>query len=1115
MGGHASLSGGSVDKGESRVLEGIDAAVEVRDGRLWLTRFAGRGFNGPLAGSANLPLSWAEEYLPDGWHVDGAAASPKPAAFELSAEPEVKSLGSFLGASDPGRLGGSLRLRLTGVAAAPSVAAIDARLAVEPGTATMRGVSFTLPRAAEVRIKDGRAVAEGFTLTAPGTTASLSGTVGLAGDRPIDAHLSASGALGFLSAVVPGRLAGEFATTLSATGTAADPQVSGSLSLDGASWVWQEQRLAFRDWSGEAKFAADTLTISKLEGLANGGVASVSGGIQFGRRGGAGLHLRVRDAFAEVIKGLRSQADMDLTLAATDGGALLTGTVTVTSGAYREPITAMAKLFSSPRAAAAGAAAEPSVLGAIALDVELGASTPIVIENSAGRLDMMPNIKLQGSLAEPAILGTLDMIDDGRLTLRGRSFRLTEARVAFPGVGEPTVRLLGETRVGDYAVTMRTQGPVTNLEATYTSDPPLSQRDVQSLLVTGRTSDTTSTKSGENEQFVLGAASSDLLGLAGQMVGLESVQLGRGDFELGSSDVNPAMRLTVTKGISARTRLILSQDLDNNKLTWIVAVTPKRGFEVRVSQRDNVEEVVEFRQELSFGPGVAPPSAAGSRKRAKGPRVQSLEFTGDPAYPASDLASAVTLKPRKEFDSGTWQEDRARLEEFYRVRGYATARIVPERTVVEDGSVEQVQLRYRVDPGPRTVLSVSGIDLSDGDRRDLMRVWSASVLPEFLQDDMTRYLRDLLAGRGYLRPSISVTLDTQSPGVVRADVAVDPGQATGTRRLVIEGAHAVAEPALRSALEGSPALDKSWVDPAPLVDAISELYAARGYPSARVSADPLVFDGSVAERRLHVVEGPQAIVDGITLTGASDAMAAGAKAAIALQEGQPLLPGDEAAARGRLQRFYLDRGFRSTTVRSTATPGPDGRVALAFALTEGPVSIVSAVAVKGLDATRPSVADGAITLKPGEPAGQTAISATQQRLYGLGVFRSAEISIEPAVTAPAPDAAVEPVTMTVSLEESRRYQLRYGVQLSNEYGPVFENFSSAIGVAGDIRDRNFLGRAYTLGASARYEKNLQSARGQFSLPPLVNQRLFTNFFFTARSETDTSDQSATYTDKER
>ena len=36
---------------------------------------------------------------------------------------------------------------------------------------------------------------------------------------------------------------------------------------------------------------------------------------------------------------------------------------------------------------------------------------------------------------------------------------------------------------------------------------------------------------------------------------------------------------------------------------------------------------------------------------------------------------------------------------------------------------------------------------------------------------------------------------------------------------------------------------------------------------------------------------------------------------------------------------------------------------MTFVVTEGPVSIVSAVAVKGLDATRPSAADRAITLE--------------------------------------------------------------------------------------------------------------------------------------------------------
>jgi len=125
------------------------------------------------------------------------------------------------------------------------------------------------------------------------------------------------------------------------------------------------------------------------------------------------------------------------------------------------------------------------------------------------------------------------------------------------------------------------------------------------------------------------------------------------------------------------------------------------------------------------------------------------------------------------------------------------------------------------------------------------------------------------------------------------------------------------------------------------------------------------------------------------------------------------------------------------------------------------------------------------------------------------------VSFDPAPPAPAAAAGTVPVNMRVSLEEARRFQLRYGVHLSNEYGPVLEDFSSAVGVAADIRDRNFLGRAFGLGASGRLEKNLQSLRAQFSLPPLLDQRLQTSLYATARSETDTTEESVTYTDKER
>ncbi|HSP92305.1 MAG TPA: translocation/assembly module TamB domain-containing protein, partial [Vicinamibacterales bacterium] len=486
IGGQATLSAGSLSVAGSRVIDGVDAAVETRDGRLWLTRFAGRGFGGPLSASGDLPLNWVAEYLPAGWRLDQAPAAPKPAAFTLRAEPDLETLGAWLRPEEPRRITGGLTLQLSGTATAPAVEALDAQLVIEPGTVTIREVPFTLAREATVAIARGRATIDRVTITAPAATASAAGTVGLTGERPLDATVSVSGALGFLTSMLPGRLAGRVEADITATGTAAAPSLNGRLSLEDAVWVWPAQRLALRDWSGVVTLSSGTVAVERLTGHLNGGEAEVSGSLTFGGGGapGIGLRMTVRDAFAEVLEGFRSQADADLTLEAADEGARLTGTLTVTSGAYREPITAMARRFSAPRPATAPVRAGASPLGAVELDVRLTASTPIVIENSAGRIDLVPSMSVRGTLAEPVMFGTLDMVDDGRLTLMGRTFRLSEARVAFSGDGDPDVLIIGETRVGDYLVTLRAGGPVTDMEASYSSDPPLSERDLRSLLVT-------------------------------------------------------------------------------------------------------------------------------------------------------------------------------------------------------------------------------------------------------------------------------------------------------------------------------------------------------------------------------------------------------------------------------------------------------------------------------------------------------------------------------------------------------------------------------------------------------------------------------------------------------
>jgi outer membrane protein insertion porin family len=172
---------------------------------------------------------------------------------------------------------------------------------------------------------------------------------------------------------------------------------------------------------------------------------------------------------------------------------------------------------------------------------------------------------------------------------------------------------------------------------------------------------------------------------------------------------------------------------------------------------------------------------------------------------------------------------------------------------------------------------------------------------------------------------------------------------------------------------------------------------------------------------------------------------------------------------------------------------------------EGPLYVVSSVEIEGVQSTRPSLVSNAVQLTAGEPAGAAAAAATEKRLYELGTFRRADVRLEPH---PAPQSVqgVLPVTAIVSLEETRRFQLRYGVELSSEFTSALDQRTNAVGFAADIRDRNFLGRGMSLGGGLRYEPDLRSARTLFSVPTLRRRPIRTNLFVNVRGEEKRDDE---------
>ena len=242
----------------------------------------------------------------------------------------------------------------------------------------------------------------------------------------------------------------------------------------------------------------------------------------------------------------------------------------------------------------------------------------------------MPDLRLGGTIASPALSGRIDVADNGRVQLGGRAYRLRDSLLRFaPADGlAPTLDVLGETRIGDYDVTVRISGTPDRIETTFSSVPPLGERSWD-LIVTGRVDDQ-STQGKQSDNFAAAAAATDILGFAGKFVGLDSVRLGAADLDLVSEDVSTAQHLTVSKSLGSSFDLIFSDNLEDGSVTWVLVWKPTPRNEIRASSVEDGTRAIEFRRSFVFGPGSPAGAAGGRRSAAEPPRaiVDAVQITG-------------------------------------------------------------------------------------------------------------------------------------------------------------------------------------------------------------------------------------------------------------------------------------------------------------------------------------------------------------------------------------------------------------------------------------------------------------------------------------------------------
>ena len=1091
--------------------------ARVREGAIEISKAEGTVLGGPFAGSGSVPLSWV---LP-AWLVGAAPArdqkAPPEAIFSARADVTVaRTLEALAVARDD--VSGSAKIAVEARATAPRLDAVDATLKMDSGELVVSDVSVAQQGPTTFRFNGGRLEVEELSWKGPRSVLAASGALGILPGTEGELQAEGKSALSFLSRIAPGT-AGDAAFRIRVSGPPGARRTAGNITLNDTSLIDPKRQLALAGLSGTLTLDADVLETRDLRGQLNGGELTIDGAIPIrpGVVPARPLKVQGRGLFVEIPKGLRSQLDTTLTWENTAPGPRLSGQVSISSDIYRQPITAIADLAASLSGASpAQVLTLPPWVAATALDIRLNSVGPIVVDQSVLKVELVPDVRLAGTVGRPSLSGQIAIQDDGRIQAGGRTYRLTDSRLEFaPASGLlPRLNVMGETRVSLYLVTLRMTGPANDIETNLSSDPPLSERDVRSLLVTGQTSDPAGRNS-EAERFAIGAVSGDVLGIAGQFVGLDSVRVGTEDLDLVSSDVNPATRLTVSKRLGTKFELVLSQNLEDNESTWIVIYRPVAGYEFRLSSEENTTEGLEFRQEITFGPGVS--SHGRARSVAVVPeKVRAVTLAGEPGFPADLVLAGTKIRAGDRFDFRQWLSDRDRIARFYMDRGYLTARVVPLRAAGESTEKERiVDLQYRVTRGRRTLLEVTGYTANDEFIGQLRQAWSENVLFQLLNESLARVARDHLIDSGFLRAHVRVEVDWPQADTERARVDIEPGPRTDSRRLAFRGNQVIPSETLQQLATSRQLDDAAWKDPAPLLREIQAAYAAKGHLAARATADPIEFSDEAATLPIRIEEGPPAHVASLRLTGVSPEREPAALEAVALPIGAPFASGMGRAGRARLERHYRERGYRDVRVDVSSTAvqgGPD--VALAFAVNEGPLHVVRSVDIAGIQSTRPSLVSNAIRLVPGSPAGTAAAAETERRLYQLGTFRRAEVRFEldPASASTTPGTV--PVNAIVSVEEARRFQLRYGVELSSEYSSTLSQRTNSLGVAADLRDRNFLGRGLSLGGGLRYEPDLRSARSLFSVPRLAGLPLRTNVYLTARGEEDETDQQVAVRDDE-
>lgn len=1110
--GHLAVDDGVVAVQGWPDLTDLRLRAALVDGVLAVDQARARWEDTSLTASLRFPLALLGSRLPALFRP-ALPATPAPARLTASLAPiTAATLRRWL----PAPLATGLDLEAIATAAleadALAVDRLRGELTLETFRLALAGWPLAQRRPTRVVLADGRLRVADWEWADPAGRLGVTGDVDLAAGGRLALRAEGSLDLRALAAVLPGAAAaGRGVLDVRVGGAWSAPLVTGAVEVLGGELRMPEPRLIASDLHGTVSLQPDRLLVENIEGLLNGGSVRVTGELtrKAGALAGGALTLEADGVAVAFPRGLRAEAAAEVRLVPLRDGATLQGRVAIRRGAYREPLVLSQHLLAARRLAGPPGGTGPSWRTRLALDLAIVTEEDVLVDNNYGRFPLAANVRLLGRVADPGLLGRITLGEGGRIVLGGRGYRIERGTLEFvdPRRVVPEVDLTVKTRVSPYEITLALRGAPDRLTSELSADDAtLSELDLVSLLVTGRRASEGGLADVEAiRRTMLSYLSGDLLGLLGQPLGLDSVRLERGpgdelfgaDPALVAAETNPETRLSLTKRLSPQVELLLSQNLrEPGRITWVGTYRPTETIELRAVARDDNSRAVAVSQRRHLG------DVARRRRDVRArvvPRVTAVVIQGTPGVAERELLAQLQLRAGERFDFFRWQEDRERLEQWYRTRGFLEARVTTQREPLAE---DAVRLVYRVDRGPRTTWSFEGYAPSTTLRAELTGLWAASVFDGFLVADVETRLRRELAGQGYLRAAVRVTVETargEDPPRKTLRVQVERGPRTVDRRLEFRGNTHLPSSALDQLVRTEDLERRAWLTPVALEEALRERYRREGFLAARVKVGSPIVDGPRAVLPVEIVEGPRFRIGSVRVEGARARRTDELLRLLGAEPGAVYQPDIIDRGQRAIELAYRRDGYNGVSVRmAEETDESRATVALTLQIDEGPRQVLDTIVIEGAPARR-SLIERALALEPGSPMDLEEWYQARKRLYQTGLFSRVDVQFEPL----PPETAhpeIERVRARVTVAEHPPFRIRYGAQLGERVALEDQGRVPTWGAVADVERRNLLGGPGTAGVTGRYEPERWLARGFFRASRSPSLPLTSSVFITRSHE---------------